>query len=40
MIKSLFSAFFSKCEVHAKQVSIRGMYSAGMQDRPGVWFKQ
>ncbi len=39
MIKVIFWAFLNKCEVHAKAFAIRGSYSHGNQDQPGVWWK-
>lgn len=39
MIKTIFSALLTKCEIHAKAFAIRGTYSYGSQDRPGVWWK-
>lgn len=39
MLKSLFAALFTKVSVHSSAKAIRGSYSQGSQDRPGVWWK-
>jgi hypothetical protein len=39
MFKSLFASLVSKVAVHSKAAAIRGTYSHGNQDRPGVWWK-
>ena len=39
MLKSLFASLFTKVAVYSKAVAIRGTYSSGSQDRPGIWYK-
>jgi hypothetical protein len=39
MLKSLFASLFAKVAVHSKAKAIRGTYSMGNADRPGVWWK-
>ena len=39
MFKSLLAALFTKVSVHSKANAIRGTYSHGSQDRPGVWWR-
>jgi hypothetical protein len=39
MVKAIFSRIFSNTRVVATSLNIKGMYSAGMKDQPGTWFK-
>jgi hypothetical protein len=39
MLKSLFASLFTKVAVHSKAKAIRGTFSQGSQDRPGVWWR-
>jgi hypothetical protein len=39
MFKVIFAALVNKVAVHSKAVAIRGNYSHGSQDRPGIWFQ-
>jgi len=39
MFKTLLASLVSKVAVHSKAVAIRGTFSHGSQDRPGVWWR-
>jgi hypothetical protein len=39
MLKAIFAAIITKASVHSKAAAIRGNYSNGSVDRPGVWYK-
>jgi hypothetical protein len=40
MLKYIWYRLNGKSIVYSTSDSIRGSYSAGRKDRPGVWFKE
>jgi hypothetical protein len=38
-MKAIFSRIFGNARVVATSLNIKGLYSQGMKDQPGTWFK-